>query len=32
MKVRKGADHLRLVLKDDTALDLCGFELVERAE
>jgi hypothetical protein len=26
MKVREGADHLRLVLKDDSALDLCGFD------
>ncbi len=32
MKVRVRADDLRLVLQDDTALDLCGFEIIERAE
>ena len=32
MKVRVRADDLRLVLQYDTALDLCGLELIERAE
>lgn len=32
MKVRVGTDDLRLVLQHDTALDLCGFEIIERAE
>ena len=32
MKVSQGADHLRLVLKHDTALDLCLFQIVEGAK
>ncbi len=32
MKVRVRADDLRLVLQHDTALDLCGLEIIERAE
>ncbi len=32
MKVRVRADDLRLVLQYDTALDLCGLEIIERAE
>ncbi len=32
MKVRVRADDLRLVLQHDTALDLCGLELIEGAE
>lgn len=32
MKVRVRADDLRLVLQHNTALDLCGFEIIERAE
>jgi hypothetical protein len=32
MKVRVRADDLRLVLQDDTALDLCSLEIIERAE
>ncbi len=32
MKVGVRADGLRLVLQYDTALDLCGLELIEGAE
>ena len=32
MKVGVRADDLRLVLQHDTALDLCGLEIIERAE
>ncbi len=32
MKVSQRADHLRLVLKQHTALDLCRFEIVKGAE
>ena len=32
MKVSQRADHLRLVLKQHTALDLCCFQVVEGAE
>ena len=32
MKVRERADDLRLVLQHDAALDLCGLEIIERAE
>jgi hypothetical protein len=32
MKEGVRADDLRLVLQHDTALDLCGLELIERAE
>ena len=32
MKMSQGADHLWLVLKHDTALDLCSLEIIERAE
>jgi hypothetical protein len=32
MKERMRADELRLVLQHDTALDLCGLEIIERAE
>ncbi len=32
MKMSQGADHLRLVLKHDTALDLCLFQVIEGAK
>ncbi len=32
MKVGVRADDLRLVLQHDTALDLCGLELIEGVE
>ncbi len=32
MKVGERADHLWLILKHHTTLDLCGFEIVEGAE
>jgi hypothetical protein len=32
MKVRVRADDLRLVLQDDTALDLCGLEIAPLRE
>ena len=32
MKVGVRADDLRLVLQHDTTLDLCGLQIIERAE
>ncbi len=32
MKVRERVDDLRLVLQHDTALDLCGLQIIEGAE
>ncbi len=32
MKMSQGADHLRLVLKHDTALNLCLFQVIEGAK
>ncbi len=32
MKVGEGADHVRLFLQDETSLDLCCLEVIERVE
>jgi hypothetical protein len=32
MKMGEGADHLWLILKHDTTLDWCGFEVIEGLE